>query len=425
MSLEDLFSKLAVTTVSTVSRIALSHATNAAIRNVTTYITQQTTTESKVSNKELLALQRQLDLKIKNLKPAVDMISRNVANGNLDLEPALEMCNDLKRDLDIFTQETKTALKDKTESARLVEKLKHLLNQVDDTVPSLSLSLRNIDTSQKVSSSKLIQASNILQQQCAPTFTVTLYSLFAANVRPAAVMTPSSIECTWKEEARKCQLYIEKQQRPSTDTIGYDLVLKEDTNDGLYHDPDEAVKEWRWQVDRIKKMFYTNSGQLLNIEDAKASVLVIKLLKKSNNSDPDNNSQEQEEVDILSSSSSTTSTPANVKVKETTPNIHRDELQLADWFALEIWNEKGQDLNDDSSDDSDNDDNPTIGSTGSKKNRINLDKETSAPDTTNTEPHLQMNLLLLESVIKLALLEVTEQINHLNASDELLNMYMS
>lgn len=33
-SLEDLFSKIAVTTVTTVSRIALSHATNAAIVNL-------------------------------------------------------------------------------------------------------------------------------------------------------------------------------------------------------------------------------------------------------------------------------------------------------------------------------------------------------------------------------------------------------
>ncbi|CAO3592609.1 unnamed protein product [Absidia cylindrospora] len=82
MSLEDIFSKLAVTTVSTVSRIALSHATNAAIRNVTTYISQQSSTDFRASNKDLVSLQRQLDLKIKNLKPAVDMISHSVANGN-------------------------------------------------------------------------------------------------------------------------------------------------------------------------------------------------------------------------------------------------------------------------------------------------------------------------------------------------------
>ncbi|CAO3632653.1 unnamed protein product [Cunninghamella echinulata] len=82
MSLEDIFSKLATTTVTTVSRIALSHATNAAIRNVTHYISQQALTDNKDSSRELQSLQRQLDLKIKNLKPAVDMISHSVANGN-------------------------------------------------------------------------------------------------------------------------------------------------------------------------------------------------------------------------------------------------------------------------------------------------------------------------------------------------------
>ncbi|KAI8328144.1 RanGTP-binding protein-domain-containing protein [Chlamydoabsidia padenii] len=368
MSLEDIFSKLAVTTVSTVSRIALSHATNAAIRNVTTYISQQTSTESQVSNKELVSLQRQLDLKIKNLKPAVDMISHSVANGNQDLEPALEMCNDLKRDLDQFTQETNTALKNRSDPVRLVSKLKHLLTQVDDTVPSLYLSLRSIDSSStKISSSKLVQASHILLQPgSSSSFTVTLYSLFAANIRPPSALTPSSFECTWKEEARKCRLTIEKQ----SSSFDYRLVLKEDTDDGLYHDAEEKPKEWYWQVDHIKRMFYTKSGKLLNIEDTTDSVLVVKLLKNKPNDDDDDGS------------------PVLTPTKVATPDIHRDELQLADWFAVGMWNN------------SNNSDAPT-------------------------NPSPSMNLLLLESVIKLALLEVTEQMNHLDASDELLNLYMS
>ncbi|CAO3630111.1 unnamed protein product [Cunninghamella blakesleeana] len=82
MSLEDIFSKLATTTVTTVSRIAISQATNLAIRNVTNYISQQTSSSNNTPSKELKSLQRQLDLKIKNLKPAIDMIAHSVANGN-------------------------------------------------------------------------------------------------------------------------------------------------------------------------------------------------------------------------------------------------------------------------------------------------------------------------------------------------------
>jgi hypothetical protein len=343
------------------------------------------------------------------------MISHSVANGNQDLEPALEMCNDLKRDLDLFTLETQAALKSKSDPVALVSKLKRLLTQVDDTVPSLYLSLRSIDSSSdKISSSKLVQASNLLQQQQNPSssFTVTLYSLFAANIRPPSTLAPSSFECTWKEEARKCHLTIEKQKQQSSPSsppsIGYELVLKEDTDDGLYHDKDDKPKEWHWQVDHIKRMFYTKSGKLLNIEDARASVLVLKLLKK----------------DLDGGDETSSSSPQPVmKAKEATPDIQRSELQVADWFAVEIWNDSSDDDDDDSEDD-DGEDNDTE-ATNKKQSKTKQDDTKDAIGSDLTEPMLPMNLLLLESVIKLALLEVTEQMNHLNASDELLNMYMA
>lgn len=326
------------------------------------------------------------------------------------------MCNDLKRDLDLFTQETQAALKNKSDPVALVSKLKRLLTQVDDTVPSLYLSLRSIDSSSdKISSSKLVQASNLLQQQQQQpsSFTVTLYSLFAANIRPPSALAPSSFECTWKEEARKCHLTIEKQKRlPSSPSsppfIGYELVLKEDTDDGLYHDKDDKPKEWRWQVDHIKRMFYTKSGKLLNIEDARASVLVFKLLKK----------------DLDGGDETSSSSPQPVmKAKEATPDIQRGELQVADWFAVEIWNDN-DDSDDNDSEEEDGDDNDTE-STNKKQSKTKRDDTKDAIGSDLTEPMPSMNLLLLEMVIKLALLEVTEQMNHLNASDELLNLYMA
>ncbi|CAO3592608.1 unnamed protein product [Absidia cylindrospora] len=204
-------------------------------------------------------------------------------------------------------------------------------------------------------------------------------------------------------ERRGAQMPTHARKQPSSTHIGYDVVLKEDTNDGLYHDADEQPKEWRWQVDCIKRMFYTKSGKLLNIEDARTSVLVIKLLKNKKQDD-DNNDDTND------------STPSPImKANEASPDIHRDELQLADWFALEIWTDK-----EDSDDSEDSEDD-------------NQDNDTKQQQTTTTtkdglgplEPSPLMNLLLLESVIKLALLEVTEQMNHLNASDELLNMYMA
>ncbi|CAO3632657.1 unnamed protein product [Cunninghamella echinulata] len=220
----------------------------------------------------------------------------------------------------------------------------------------------------------------------------------------------SPIECVWKEEARKCTLTIEKQQSLSSETIQYHLVLKEDINDGLYHDTEDTPKKWEWKVDHIKKLFFTKSGTLLNIEDAKASVLVIKLLKHKNEKEEEKNGKDNEGGDDSDS--------GLVKTKETVPDIHRDELKLADWFAVEIWKDNNEDEDEDEDEEDQKDDN--------NNNTSQLDKQSNNNnDIKNDSIQFPMSLLLLESTIKLALMEVTEQIHHLNASDELLNTYMS
>ncbi|KAI9015856.1 RanGTP-binding protein-domain-containing protein [Phycomyces nitens] len=381
-SLEDLFGKLAMTTVTTVSRIALSHATNAAIRNVTTYITQQP--KSKEKSSELESLQRQLDLKIKNLKPTLDIIARSVADGNTDLEPALEMCNDLKRDIDQFSTET-TQGNPKPDYITL--RLKQVLSNVDDMVPSLHLALRSFEATtgkQRVSSSKLIQASYCLEAAkpksvlAKPVFCLKLYSLFAANARSA-----EKTAFTWKEEFHKSSLELHSHGSGTN----CQLVIKEDLDDGLYHEElgEDQKKEKTLKgktlvldVDKIKRMYYTQSGELLNIEDAKTPVLVLKIIKTA---------EGQHE---------------QIKAVEKKPEIGQEELQDADWYAFEIWS------NDDKDDEDDDD-----------------EEEQEEKKTSKTsESRFQASLLLLESAIRLAMLEATEHIDHLAASDELIDLYM-
>ncbi|KAK4517669.1 histone H3.1 [Mucor velutinosus] len=369
-SLEDLFGKLAVTTVTTVSRIALSHATNAAIRNVTSYITTQLP-KNKPDTREIRTLQRQLDLKIKNLKPTIDIIARSVADGNTDLEPALEMCNDLKSDMDDF------AAKPMDNPDQVKAHLKQLLANVDDAIPSLHLSLRSIENktgTSAVSPAKLIQASNILKGKDA-VFCVKLYSLFSANQRAA-----SADAFTWKEEFFKASLVVK-----STDEFSYELFITEDTDDGRYHEEGEQQTKCI-DVSHIDRMYYTQSGELLNIEDSKSPVLVMKVNKR------DKDDERKESI---------------VEVKETAPEIIREELQESDWYAVGLWTE---DVVESDSDDDEKEDTE-------KKNGSNSSTKSLPSDN-------QLNLLLLESVIKLALLETTEQMNHINASDELITLYM-
>ncbi|KAI8366952.1 RanGTP-binding protein-domain-containing protein [Choanephora cucurbitarum] len=352
-SIEDLLSKFALTTVTTVSRIALSHATNAAIRNVTSYITTQLP-NNKPDSKEIRVLQRQLDLKIKNLKPTLDIIARSVADGNTDLEPALEMCNDLKTEMESFANQNMT------DPEQVKRRLRQLLEEIDDTIPSLHLSLRSIENragKPRLSLSRLVQASHLLTDQSC-LMDVRLYSLFSAN--------QAANGFTWKEEFHKATLTIAQHR----------ISLKENLDDGLYHD--EKEKELKMDIEKIKRMYYTQSGQLLNIEDAKSPVLVIKLAKT-----------QKAKKDVV------------VEVKEATPEIIKEELQAFDWYAIELWS-------DPKASDSDSDDDST---------KEEIPKEEKKP----TQPQ---NLLLLETIIKLALLEITEDMNHLEASDDLLTLYM-
>lgn len=342
---------------------------------MSSYITTQLP-KNKPDSQEIKILQRQLDLKVKNLKvhthtyteteltrllhkPTIDIIARSVADGNHDLEPALEMCNDLKTDMDDFAQQVESIKEPEQVKARL----RRLLNNVDDAIPSLHLSLRSIENKSGTSPALTIRASHILLSSTPTKFVVKLYSLFAANQRAA-----SADAFTWKEEFHKADATMVK-----TGKHGYALEITEDINDGLYHEEGEERQKLNINVGHIDRMYYTQSGELLNIEDAKNPVLVLKVSKKKG---------------ILEKEESI------VQVKEANPEIRKEELKENDWYAIGLW------TNHEESDDEEEE-----------------EKKVNSADST-------LSLLLLENVIKLALLEITEQMDHLQASDELISLYM-
>lgn len=285
------------------------------------------------------------------------------------------MCNDLKQDIDDFAQQVNTI----TDPDQVKLRLKRLLANVDDAIPSLHLSLRSIENKSgkvTISPSKLIQASSILLGQ-ETTFKVKLYSLFAANQRDA-----SAIAFTWKEEFHKCDLVVNKVKQEKRD---YELVITEDINDGLYHEEGDEKQKLIIDINRIQRMYYTQSGELLNIEDSKSPVLVIKVSKTKVDDD--------------------SSDEKLIQIKETAPEIIKEELQESDWYAIGLWTNDDDDDDDDGSDSEED------------KNKISI-------STISTGSEFTLNLLLLESVVKLALLEISEQMNHMYASDELISLYM-
>ncbi|CAO3653817.1 unnamed protein product [Mucor hiemalis] len=293
------------------------------------------------------------------------------------------MCNDLKQDIDDFAAQVNTI----TEPEQVKSRLKRLLSNVDEAIPSLHLSLRSIENKEgkaNVSPAKLVQSSRILSgHQKEKKFIVKLYSLFAANYREASAQA-----FTWKEEFHKCNLVVNKKSGGENGDRDYELEITEDTDDGLYHEEGEEKQQLMIDISHIDRMYYTQSGELLNIEDAKLPVLVMKVvksIKKSTNDD--------EKL---------------IEVKETAPEIAKEELNEANWYAIGVWSEEEEEK--DSSDDE---------GSSTDKNASSSVSSLSINSTSFT-----MNLLLLESVIKLALLEITEQMDHINASDELITLYM-
>ncbi|KAG2179217.1 hypothetical protein INT43_002067 [Umbelopsis isabellina] len=403
--MDELFAKLALQTASTVTRIAINHATNAALKSVTSYLVNQPKTKQQQTGIE--QLQRQLDLRIKNLKvrnaqslttfcfqPTIDIIARRVADGQEDLEPALEMCKDLRRDIDTFSAHVNTEAKTSTATPEfIVQQLRQVLQRVDDTIPWLQLALRSSDIEKGtrrtlISSSRMLRAASALQHVKngkKMVFAMRLYSMFLGNVRPNTAQ-----DFTWKEEYHKCTVTLVKRE---SGEFEYELNLLEDFNDLRYHDEDEKPAELKFDVRTLERMYYTKSGELLNIEDTRAPVLVLKITKEptvtGDNASIKSDNQSEQSAEGKAATS-------------TLKSISKDEAHQATWYALEEW----QDDEDDEDDD---------------EVAVKEEKTKSIDQATPFKP----TLTILEATIRLAQLEMTEQMDLLQASDDLIDLYMS
>ncbi|KAG2180776.1 hypothetical protein INT44_003783 [Umbelopsis vinacea] len=376
--MDELFSKLALQTANTVTRIAINHATNAALKSVTSYLLKQPKTKQQQHGIE--DLQRQLDLRIKNLKPTIDIIARRVADGQEDLEPALEMCKDLRRDIDSFGADIDMESKTTTTTPEFVAlQLRNVLQRVDDTIPWLQLALRTSDIEKgtrrgaNASTSRLLRAVSVLHQ-CKDgdktiEFNLRLYSMFLGNVRPSTAK-----DFTWKEDYHKCKVTLTKKS-----AFNYQLNIEEDLEDLRYHEEGEKAGQLNFDIRHLQRMYYTKSGELLNIEDSKTPVLVLKITKTANIAEPSSDSK-----------------------STTLKTISSDEAHAATWYALEEWK--------DDEDESDNEDEGT---------------PEKAQDAKTQKPLFHPSLPILEATLRLAQLETTEEMDVLQAGDDLIDLYMT
>lgn len=416
-------------------------------------------------------------------------------------------------------EETERELRD------IIADIKKLLDRIEDAVPLINLAITtsgvNLSTklSGNISPSRLLQASTFLtaadgnfaaspldREQVGPTYVVSLYMLFAGHARP--VDEDGMRETTWKEVIHKARLKLvrvplddvyslpgqQSQQNGTTDPLrsevkatefAYQLVVTEDLDDDRVHTfeddqpqpgpfddvPNAGIRDVV-PVHEVSKIFYADTGKILNIggdDEPNNPVLLLKrdvhaepprrMLQRPQSSYPayfdaptaqptsrsHQDMDEQSELDAQIERESTPGTPyATAEFGTAASTAWRLPPDLdPEWMAFEVYTEEP---------DTDTDEEfPTEPTTNPIRRSTSLDPSMlsalsalnlrSSPHPSSPKPQpsslqltrnpaptgippIKTSLSLLETLLKLTALQQFRQASHLTIEDELLNFFL-
>ncbi|GFF83898.1 ran-specific GTPase-activating protein 30 [Aspergillus udagawae] len=342
-------------------RSGIAITANYAIRQSSRLLKNVENTEER---EELLALQQRLQSKIQVISPAIDMIELIAARGNTSLESAVSLTKTLRLDMQALGQRLANAaaseelLRKGAKSPRdrsrndaeiklIVRDIKRLLTRIEDAVPLMNLAITtsgarlSTNLPATVSPSRLLQASTFLTAgdtqywmspaqaiQIGPTFTLSIYMLFAGHVRP---LDEEGIrETTWKEVIHKARVKLRRVPMDLTsntsaptwraklpaeariDEYHYQMVIIEDLDDGRVHSYDEdepqpepyegirlAGMREILPIHQISKIFYADTSKVLNINTEGEVNNPVLLLKRDINAIPPRHMLERDETDSV------------------------------------------------------------------------------------------------------------------------------
>ncbi|RKP37879.1 RanGTP-binding protein-domain-containing protein [Dimargaris cristalligena] len=307
--MDEMFTNLAIQTVTLVGKAAFGAAGTIALRKFSRFIQDAPTKQTQ----QLEKLRAELELRLRLVVPAIDLVDILAARGNSSLTAVVPLTTDLRTQTEqlsqhleqlerqMFSNQRPTSRTDRKFASQfenaveaLQQEIQALLDRIAEMVPFLNLALTtsgcnlSAGMSSSISPARLLQASSSLQEThhhglvyaIQPSFTLTLYSLFTSSVRHK-----SRDDFTWKEEFPKCKGFLQRIRSPDL-AYSYELVIEEDLNDGRYHEHlDGPVNNSApvpgdrrvFPVTDIVRLHYSSAGQLLNIEDSKRPVLVIQV----------------------------------------------------------------------------------------------------------------------------------------------------
>jgi hypothetical protein len=402
--------------------------------------------------------------------------------------------------------------KDQTNSEReiklIIKDIKKLLARIEDAVPLMNLAITtsgaklSTNLPATVSPSRLLQASTFLTAgdtqysispsqavQIGPTFTLSMYMLFASHLRPHD--EASMREATWKEVMHKARLKLRRvpidslqspDQRPrkrlpgsaGADEYAYQVLIVEDLDDCRVHTVDEndpqpqpyegiaaaGIREIL-PIHQISKIFYADTGRILNISTEGETNNPVLLLKRDPNSLPPRRMMERDEMEEEDFPQTELQEPEDdqqaqldaqlngesIPHTESFHSLHEDSIPEQwrlppgldpEWIAFEVYNEdETSDTESEAENPESSTSEPSIDPDMMSKLSIN-DKAHSSPSpsaqnkplaatTTVSNPHfenIRTSLSLLETLLRLTSLQQFQQQSHLSISDELLNFFL-
>ncbi|KAH6865381.1 RanGTP-binding protein-domain-containing protein [Alternaria rosae] len=545
-----------------VTQQAMSYAIRSGIAITSHYALKQCGRLMKTvdgrEKQELATLQLRLDSKIKIISPAIDMIELIAARGNTSLESAVGLTKSLRWDIQTLGSRVEKAVAEEQLARRgsskaksrdqndvelkiIIDEMKRLLERIEDAVPLINLAITTSGTSLSttlpatVSPSRLLQASTFLTsgdmqycaskpraQQIGPTFTLSMYMLFAGYAHRAH--EEDVRETTWKEVMHKARVTLmrvpldnvydyptplgqdsrrahEANHRhiPSDSMLqefAYQLLIVEDLDDGRMHEfeddepqpgPYDGVQQAGVReiipIHEVSKIFYADTGKILNIGSDNESNNPILLLKRDVNAAPPRRMMERdtEEPGYESDDSHTAAEdedPEQTELeeqlrRESTPHLEEPAPQEPEpptypwrlpptldleWMAFEVYIEdpttdseidETEDFTEDVSSPSPaatptppdflgrfsnlnlRPSTPTSPQPDSRNQIIPSPQKASAPtpqykqQAPTSLPAIKTSLSLLEMLIRLTALQQFQQSSHLAIPDEFLNFFLS
>lgn len=255
------------------------------------------------------------------------------ARGNTSLDSTLRLTSQLKKDISEFEEKLdkinerishQSNTKERESALRQVQLyMQDLLDRIEEAIPLITLAITTSGANlssrmpNTVSPGRLLQAGRFLSDadskyeslieqlkytenanqpvyvQVGPSFTLILYTIFHAQ----------SNHISWKEEFRRCKIRLWRvndlgakvMRRRETDNEGhlkqetdedeeeddfeyrYVMTIDESFRDDRYHDNDERPRCRVLDVATVTRLFFSASGKLLQIDESRSPVLVLKL----------------------------------------------------------------------------------------------------------------------------------------------------